>query len=264
MDAVLVSTVFGLGLLFVFDGIVRPGASTDVLGRIGRLGPRAMAATVGAAVGVIATGWPVASFAGGAVAWAVPGALLRSREERARLEQREAIAEVSSRLRDTIRSGVGISDALMQAVEHAPRAVAAELRRLVADARVSGLAEAAGAFVERLPDPSAELLGSALATADRLGSRNLSEVLDALAEATTAQAAAIREARARQTKNRMSARIVAAVPILLLLAIRRANPAYLEPFGAPAGQAVLAFAFALIGAGYVAMRRAARIEGAVR
>jgi tight adherence protein B len=264
MDAVLVSTAFGLGLLFVFDGLARPGAGTDVLGQIGSFGPRATAAVVGAAIGAIATGWPVAAFAGGVVAWAAPGALRRSREERVRLERREAIAEVSSRLRDMIRSGIGISDALMQAVEHAPRAVAADLRRLVADVRVSGLAEAAGAFAERAPDPSAELLASALATADRLGSRNLSEVLDALAEATTAEAAAIREARVRQTRNRMSARIVAAVPVLLLLAICRANPAYLEPFGAPAGQAVLVFAFALIWAGYAVMRRVARIEGDVR
>jgi Flp pilus assembly protein TadB len=265
MDAVLVSTVFGLGLLFVFDGLARPGAGTEVLGsRIRSLGPRGLASAVGAAVGVIATGWPVASVAGGAVAWAVPGALRRSREERVRLERREAIAEVSSRLRDMIRSGLGISDALAQLVEHAPRAVAGELRRLEADARVSGLAEAGDAFAARGSDPSAALLGSALATADRLGSRNLSDVLDALAEATTAQAAAIREARVRQTRNRMSARIVAAAPVLLLVAIRQANPAYLEPFGQPAGQMVLGFAFALIWAGYVAMRRAARIERDVR
>jgi tight adherence protein B len=212
----------------------------------------------------MATGWPVASVTGGAVAWVVPGALRRSREERDRLERREAIADVSSRIRDLIRSGVGISDALAESVEHAPRAVASDLRRLVAESRVSGLVEAAGAFAERVPDPSAELLASALATADRLGSRNLSDVLDALAESTTAHAAAIREARVRQTRNRMSARIVAAAPIFLLVAIRRANPAYLEPFGAPAGQAVLALALVLIWAGYVAMRRAARIDGDAR
>lgn len=264
MDAVLLSTLFGLGVLFVFDGLARPGAGTDLLARLRRLGPSALAAAVGAGVGAVVTGWPVAFVAGAAVSSAVPGVLRRSREERSRLERREAIAEVSSRFRDMIRSGIGIFDALVQSVEHAPRAVAVELRRLVAEARVSGLSQAAAAFSERASDHSAVLLGSALATADRLGSRNLSDVLDALAEATTAQAAAIREARVRQTRNRMSARIVAAVPVVLLLAIRRTNPAYLEPFGAPTGQVVLAFAFALIWTGYMAMRRFARIEGDVR
>ena len=264
MDALLVSTLFGLGLLFVFDGLVRPGDRGDLSARLRGVGLPAAAAAVGAGVALAATGWPAAVLAGGVVGWAIPGALRRSREERARLERREAVAEVSSRLRDAIRSGTGIGEALDQATERTPAAIAADMRRLVSDARVSGLADAAETFAQRVQDPSAELLASALSTAERLGSQNLSEVLDALAEATAAEAAAVREARARQTHNRVSARIVAAVPLLLLLAIRRANPAYLEPYGEPAGQAVLAFAFALIGAGYLAMRRAARIEGVRR
>jgi len=261
MDALLASTVFGLGLLLVFDALVRPGARAHPRRWLEGVGPRTLAGAVGAAVGYLGTGWPIAALAAGALAAAVPGMLGRSRDERARLERREAIAEVSSRLRDAIRSGIGIADALANVAENAPRRIRADLRRLVSEARVSDLPEAARAFAARVADPSADLLASALGTSVRLGSRNLSEVLDALAEATTAQAAAVREARARQTRNRFSARIVAAVPILLLLAIRQANPAYLAPFETPFGQVVLAFAFALIWAGYVAMRRAARIEG---
>src|SRR6266545_3731038 len=229
MDALLVSTVFGLGRLFVFDALVRPEMRSDPAALLRRAGPRTLAGAVGAMAGYIATGWPIAALACGAAAAAVPGMLRRARDDRASLERREAIAEVSSRLRDAIRSGIGISDA-------------------------------ARAFAERVADPSADLLASALGTSERLGSRNLSEVLDALAEATTSHAGAIREARARQTRNRISARIVAAVPILLLLAIRQANPAYLAPFESASGQVVLAFAFALIWVGYMAMQRAARIE----
>jgi len=264
MDALLVSTVFGLGLLFVFDALVRPGMRPDPAAWLRRAGPRTLAGAIGATAGYLGTGWPIAALVCGAVGAAVPGMLLRSRDERASLERREAIAEVSSRLRDAIRSGIGIADALANVAENAPARIRADLRRLVSEARVSDLPDAARAFAERVSDPSADLLASALGTSERLGSRNLSEVLDALAEATTAQAAAVREARARQTRNRISARIVAAVPILLLLAIRQANPAYLAPFETASGQAVLAFAFALIWAGYVAMQLAARIEGSAR
>jgi tight adherence protein B len=264
MEALLVSAVFGLGLLFVYDALVRPGTRSGVGSRLKALGPPVITGAAGAAAAFAATGWPVAALAGGILGGAVPGALRMSREEQARLERREAVAEVSSRLRDAIRSGIGVSDALAQAAENAPRVIRGELRRLVSQARVSGIPEAADAFAERVGDPSADLLASALATSERLGSRNLSEVLDALAEATTAQAAAVREGKARQTRNRMSARIVATIPLLLLLAIRRANPAYLAPFGEPTGQAVLAFAFALIWTGYMLMRRAARIEGDTR
>lgn len=260
MDALLVSAAFGLGLLFVFDALTRPRDTRDVKISLRAIGPRIVAAATGAAIAVVATGWPVAGLGGGIVGWAIPGALKRSQAERAVLERREGIAEVAARLRDAIRSGIGISDALMHSSDRAPRAIREDLRRLVAEARVSGLAEAAEAFAGRARDPSAQLLASALSTADRLGSRNLSDVLEALAEATVAEASTIREARARQTRNRMSARIVAAMPILLLLAIRRANPEYLEPFAEPAGQTVLAFAFGLIWVGYAAMRRAARLE----
>jgi Flp pilus assembly protein TadB len=264
MDALFVSSLFGLGLVFVFDALVRPEVKADPTVCLRRAGSRSLAAAIGAVVGYWATGWPIAALAGGGVAAAAPGMLRRSREERALLERREAIAEISSRLRDAIRSGIGIADALAHAAENAPPAIRSDLRRLVSEARVSGLPEAAHAFGERVSDTSADLLASALGTSERLGSRNLSEVLDALAESATAQAAAVREARARQTRNRISARIVAAVPILLLLAIRRANPAYLAPFETASGQAVLAFALALICAGYVVMRRVARIEGSAR
>lgn len=264
MDALLVSTVFGLGLLFVFDALVRPDGQAHPASWLRRAGPGTAAAAVGAVVAYAVTGWPMAAIAGAAVGAAVPGMLLRSRDERARLERREAIAELSGRLRDAIRSGIGIADALATSAETAPPRIRTDVRRLVSEARVADLPRAAGAFAERVSDPSADLLASALGTSERLGSRNLSEVLDALAEATSAQAAAVREARARQTRNRISARIVAAVPIVLLLAIRQANPAYLAPFTSALGQTVLALAFALIWVGYVAMRRAARIDWSLR
>jgi Flp pilus assembly protein TadB len=264
VDALLVSTLFGLGLLFLFDALVRPQAKPDLLSWLRRTTPRAVGAAAGAAVAFAATGWPAAALAGGILGALLPGSISRARVERARLERREAIAETSSRLRDAIRSGIGLADALARAAENAPRALRVDLRRFVSDSKVSGMAEAARSFAQHVRDPSADLLASALATSERLGSRNVSDVLDALAEATTAQAAAVREAWAHQTRNRMSARIVAAVPIVLLLAIRRVNPSYLAPFSAPEGQAVFAFGLALIWAGYAAMRRAARIEGSAR
>src|SRR6266545_1721571 len=120
MDALLVATVFGLGLLLVFDALVRPERRSDPAAPLRKAGPRALAGAIGAAAGYLGTGWLVAAAACGVVAAAVPGMLRRVRDERARLERREAIAEVSSRLRDAIRSGIGIADALANAAESAP------------------------------------------------------------------------------------------------------------------------------------------------
>lgn len=261
MTGLVVATVFGLGLLLVFDGLARPDVRIDPLRRVKEMGPTGLGGIGGGLVALFATGWPVAAIAGVLVGSSVPRVLTGTRDERVRLAKREAIAEVAARLRDAIRSGIGLQDALAQAAGNAPTAIRTDLRRLSTEAGVSGLGPAAVSFSERVNDPAGELLASALAFADRMGSRNLSEVLDSLAEATAAQAATVREAKARQTRARMSARIVASVPIFLLLAIRRANPAYLAPFSTPGGQAVLAFALVLVWAGYRAMKRAARIEG---
>lgn len=261
MEGVLVAAVFGLGLLFIFDALVRPDARPQPLRRLKSVGPAWVAGAGGGLAALLATGWPIAVLAGALVGASVPRMFQARHEDRVSLARREAVAEVSARLRDAIRSGIGLNDALAQAAAHPPAAIAGDLKRLVSESRVSGLAPAAAAFGERSRDPGSELLASALALADRLGSRNLSDVLDSLAEATSAQAATVREARARQTRARMSARIVAAVPLLLLVAIRKANPAYLEPFSTPSGQAVLGLALVLIWAGYRAMKRAARLEG---
>jgi Flp pilus assembly protein TadB len=261
MTALVVATVFGFGLLLVFDGLVRPGIRVDPLRRFKDMGPAGLGGIGGGFAALFATGWPVAAIAGVLVGSSVPRVLTGTRDERVRLAKREAIAEVAARLRDAIRSGIGLQDALAQAAGNAPAAIRTDLRRLSTETGVSGLATAAASFSERVNDPAGELLASALSFADRMGSRNLSEVLDSLAEATAAQAATVREAKARQTRARMSARIVASVPIFLLLAIRRANPAYLAPFSTPGGQVVLAFALGLVWAGYRAMKRAARIEG---
>lgn len=262
MEGVALGAVLGLGLLLVFDAITRPNEGTDLGYFLRRIGPRTAGGAAGGVIAQVMTGWPVAVAVGAALGWLLPAALIRSRSERERIRKIEALGEVAARLRDAIRSGIGLQDALAQAARHAPPILAADLQRLVVDLRVSGAQVAGASFAERVPDPAAELLGSVLSLAERLGARSTSEVLDSLAEATAARAAALREARTRQTRQRVSARVVASFPLLLVLAIRQANPDYLAPFDRPAGQLVLALALGLIAAGYGLMLRAGRIEGA--
>ena len=259
MEALLVGVVFGVGILLVFDALTRPDAKPDIARLIGRLGPGGAGAIAGGVVALLATGWPVAVLAGGFLGAALPRLLASSRKEQQRLSRMEAIAEVAARLRDSIRAGMGIQDALSRAAANPPEAISSDLRQLVAEARVSGLGPAASTFAGRL-GPDAETLGAALSLGERLGARNTSDVLDTLAEATAARAGTLREARARQTRAKMSARVVAAAPLVLLVAIRFTNPAYLGPFETPGGQMMLAFALALISSGYFAMLKTAQVD----
>lgn len=264
MEGLLLGVILGAGTLLVFDGITRPEGRLPIAKWAARLGPGGAGGITGAAVGLFLTGWPIAAAAGAAIGAIAPGALARMRSEKDRLKRMDAIAEVSARIRDALRSGIGIHDALGQAAKHAPPVLASHLHRLVSDTRVSGLSDAATGFAQRVNDPAGDLFASALGLADRLGARHTSELLDSLAESAAARTATLREARARQTRNRVSAQIVAAAPVLLLLAIRQANPEFLEPFKSLNGQFVLAVAFGMIAAGYFLMLKVARVERAVR
>ena len=51
MDALFVSSLFGLGLVFVFDALVRPEVRPDPTVWLRRAAPRSLAAAIGAAVG---------------------------------------------------------------------------------------------------------------------------------------------------------------------------------------------------------------------
>ena len=70
-----------------------------------------------------------------------------------------------------------------------------------------------------------------------------------------------REVRAHQSKNVLSARIVAALPLVLIAAVRSINPAYLDVFSSPVGQALLALCLASVAVGYGAMLWATHLPG---
>ena len=70
--------------------------------------------------------------------------------------------------------------------------------------------------------------------------------------------------RAQQAQHETSARIVAAVPVAVLVGLRLLNPAYVAVFDTPAGQAVLAGCAVLVLGGYAAMRHVARLPAGRR
>jgi tight adherence protein B len=92
----------------------------------------------------------------------------------------------------------------------------------------------------------------------------VTQVLDRLAQATRAQQRIQQELRAFQSRNVLSARIVAAVPLVVLLAIRWVSPEYLDMFDTLMGQLLLMGCLASVGIGYLAMRWMSRLPGEER
>jgi tight adherence protein B len=256
--------VAGFGLLLICLGLTRPSAIPPDRGRLPRL-------TAGVAVGLVAAigvwlvcGWPVLTLAALAAGLLAPRWWTHRAQTAALASRSEAIAEVAAGLRDAVRGGLGVTDALGGLARWGPVALRPALGQLAADAATIGLPHALEGFARRLADPLADVLAATLALNHRLGGRNLSAVLDDLAAAIHAEAHTLREVRARQAQQRLSARLVAAAPLVILVAIRQTNPAYLAPFDTPTGQAVLAVALGLIVAGYGAMVRLARPPAGTR
>jgi tight adherence protein B len=264
MTALALGSLAGFGLLLIYAGMTRLATIPPNSGRLPQL-------TAGLAVGLLAAvgvwlvcGWPVLTLAALAAGLLVPRWWAHRAETAALASRTEAIAEVAAGLRDAVRGGLGVTDALGGLARWGPVALRPALGELAADAAALGLPEALEGFARRLADPLADVLVATLALNHRLGGRNLSEVLDDLAAAIHAEAHTLREVRARQAQQRLSARLVAAAPLVILLAIRQTNPAYLAPFDAPTGQAVLAVALVLILVGYGAMVRLARPPAGTR
>ena len=144
-------------------------------------------------------------------------------------------------------------ESLLALAQSGPEALREEFARLVRESRLDGLEAALETMRERLADPLFDVVAVSLSINDRLGGRNVSQVLDRLAHATRAQLRVQRELRAYQARNVLSARIVAALPLVLLVAIRQINPDYVAVFDSPWGQLLLAGCVASVALGYAAM-----------
>jgi Flp pilus assembly protein TadB len=260
VTALTLGAMAGLGLLLFYTGLTRPAVprASDEPGGTSLLLAGVVVGLLGGLGAWLLSGWPIltlAAMAGGLLAPRAWTAHTQAAEQAARSE---AVAEVAAGLRDAVRGGLGVTDALGGLARWGPPALRAELAEVTAQAAVLGLPQALEGFARRVGDPLADLLAATLALNQRLGGRNLAAVLDELAAAIRAEAHTLREIRARQAQQRLSARLVAAAPVGILLAIRQTNPAYLTPFTTPLGQAVLALALLLVAAGYVAMVRLAK------
>jgi tight adherence protein B len=256
VTGVLASLAVGLGLVVAFDGLTRPAGSSRSFP--GRAIPGIVSVLIGAGAALSLTGWPVAAVAGAALGLAVPKLLADHRSLSQRIELTDALAEAAAGLRDAVKGGLGVSDGIAGLATWGPPLLRDGLSILSVEAGRSGIAAAARSFADRLGDPGADLLAVTLAFNDRVGGRQVAEVLDAMAEELAAEARTVRELRARQERQRTSARVVAFAPIALLLLLRQVNPDYLDPYGTVAGQTVLGLAALLVGVGYALMLRIAR------
>ncbi|HWO73764.1 MAG TPA: type II secretion system F family protein [Dehalococcoidia bacterium] len=212
-----------------------------------------------AAVSLLALGWPVVSLALFGVGLALPAWYFRNRADRRKAQVQAALADAVDALRAGVRTGMSVEEGLAGLAHNGPEILRPVLSELSRDMRLAGFEDAVGRARERMADPVFDTVASALVMSHRVGGRNLSAVLDGLGRAVRQSVQVQGEVRAQQAKNVLSARIIAALPVVLVFFVRGVNPGYLEPFSSPEGQFVMALCLTSAAIGYGAMLWATRL-----
>ncbi len=280
----VLSIFFGAGVYLIYDSLTRPrtarrsgergwsARTREFLVRAGLydVSPRDFllfslgAGLLAAIVAQIVLGWMLVTIVAAALGAIGPFLYYAERHDRRRAAIQTALADAISQLRDGIRSGLSVQEALVGLARNGPQALRGEFSILVREARLIGFEPALRGMRERLADPVFDIVASALVLNDRVGGRNVTQVLDRLAQATRAQQRIQQELRAYQGRNILSARIVAAVPLVVLMAIRWVSPEYLALFDTFSGQLLLMGSLVSVGLGYLMMRWMARLPGEER
>jgi tight adherence protein B len=206
--------------------------------------------------------WAAVSLLVAVLAAGIPAAVFMRRHQRRRAALQAALVAAITQLRDAIRTGLSVQEGLASVARSGPESLREEFRILVREMRLLGFEAAITNMRARLADPVFDVVVATLILNDRLGGRNVSQVLDRLAHATRAQLRTQDELRAYQARNLFSARIVAAVPLVVLASIRQVNPGYLAVFDS--GQLLLAGCLVSVVVGYAAMRWIMRLPGEPR
>ena len=220
--------------------LARPGGLIDRVRSTSRAMRLAMLGgfLVGVVVAVL-TGWLIAVFALPAAVVGLP-VLLSTPPSSARIDRLEAMEEWARSLSSGLTAGRGLDQALIKSLRTAPESIRPEVARLVARLNASWTTERAlRAFAEDLDDATGDLLVANLILGARRRGTGLTAVLDGLAESVAADVRARRQIDADQAKPRTTARYVTifTVGFLGVLAL---TGEYIEPYGTPVGQVVLA------------------------
>ena len=281
MSALLLAIIFAAGCALVYDGLTRPSSgpagavrrrgrierAEEFLRRAGLDGVTVrdfalVSLLVGLAFGVLAQlllGWPAVSLAAAGLGLLGPLAYFTPRQERRRAAIQVALVEAAAQLRAAILPGLSIQQGLTELAITGPEILRPEFKRLVLDMRLKGLVLALQELRERLADPLADQIVGALVLNDRLGGKQVGPVLDRLVDATRQELAVHQEAKARQSQVVLSARVVAIVPVVVLIGLRLLAPRFMAVYDDPLGQLVLVACLGWVLVGYFSMRWLGRL-----
>jgi len=188
----VLSVFFGVGVFLIYDSLTRPGGSPSggergwaartreflVGAGLFDVSPRDFllfslgAGIVAGAVAQYVLGWLLVSVVGAGLGIIAPFLYYAERRDRRRAAIQAALADAISQLRDGIRSGLSVQEALVGLARNGPQALRGEFSMLVRESRLIGIEPALRGMRDRLADPLFDIVAAALVLNDRVGGRN--------------------------------------------------------------------------------------------
>ncbi|MCP3976225.1 MAG: hypothetical protein GY720_17215 [bacterium] len=169
--------------------------------------------------------------------------------ERRRLQRLSAVKQAwpdgLRHLVASVRSGMSLPVALEDLSINGPASMQEALERFPALSRVFGVPAALEAVRDELADPTTDRVIEVLLVAHERGGPIVPEILHDLAESTTRDLRTVEELRSESLEQRLSARIVFAVPWLVLLMMTARDGPY-RVFYKSAGGTIVIFVGAVL------------------
>ena len=223
----------------------------------------AVAVAVGGLVWAV-TGWPAAGLWVGVLAGWLPSLAGRGRARRAETGRVEAVARWAEMVRDQVRVGADVAQAIAGAAAVAPESIAGPAGRLARRLSGGDTAAALAVFAAEVDDPMADVVAVALAMAVSRPTGRVSDLLGELSRATREQASVRLRVEADRARLRTVTWGVLVAVGGWLSAIYVLSGRYLAVYDRPIGQAVLLLAGAAFAAGLGGLARMDRVAAGSR
>lgn len=265
--------LFGGGVLLLVLGLTpvepRPTARSSLIQDLRRfsvrMGRRVPIAAAAGLMVLVVTRWPVMAIGCGVLVFFWESLFGGAKAEKAAYARLEGLAAWTESLRDTIAGAVGLEQAIPATAGAAAPAIAKPLYVLSDRLRVRvPMPVALQRFADDLDDPAADLVVAALVLNSRLRGPGLRDVLTSLSRSVRNELEMRGRVMASRRSTRRSVQIVVFVSATFIIGLRVLNPEYVEPYGTPAGQLVLAVIIALFAGGFLWLRRLATFETPAR
>lgn len=197
-----------------------------------------------------------------AVGGLIPPLVVRRKAARRAAAFEEQLPDLLMTLASALKSGQSFRAGLQSAAEEGREPAGAELRLVLAEARLGrSLDEALAEMAERLGSENFRYVVNAVAIQREVGG-SLAGLFDMVADTVRARQQFGRKVKALTAMGRMSAYVMIGLPFALALALTLMNAEYMAPlWGTGAGQAMVATALVMIGVGWIVIRRIVSFAG---